>query len=153
MAVEAPFSKYKKGNYKIGIVVCLVLAAWCAYDGYFNKEWIQEHREKDGTPQTYLVVNKQAPPYLIGAAVLLGIGFWVVKDKKLVADDNELIIDGKIKISYNVMQKIDKTYFDSNGFFVITYTNESNNPVELKLSDRRYDNLEAVLETLVAKMS
>ena len=40
MALEAPYSKYKKQNYLIAIIVCIVLASWCAYDGYFNQKWI-----------------------------------------------------------------------------------------------------------------
>ena len=36
MAIEAPLSKYRRGNFKIYIVACLVLGAWFAYDGYLN---------------------------------------------------------------------------------------------------------------------
>jgi len=43
MAIVAPYSKFKKNNLKIYIVFLLALAAWCAYDGYINEKWIEEH--------------------------------------------------------------------------------------------------------------
>ncbi len=70
MAIEAPLSKYKKNNIKIFIVVLIALAIWCGYDGYFNEKWIEKHTKSDGSPKTYLTVNRKAPPYLIGPAVL-----------------------------------------------------------------------------------
>ena len=41
MAIEAPISKYKRTNFKIYIVACLVIGIWCIYDGYLNKAWIE----------------------------------------------------------------------------------------------------------------
>jgi len=153
MAVEAPISKFKKNNLKIYIVVCIGLAIWCAYDGYISEDWIDKHTNPDGTPQAYLVINQKAPYVLSVAALLMGVYFFMVKDKKLVADENELIISEKEKISIDSIEKIDKTKFDSKGYFVITYKDKGDNEVTCKLSDRRYDNLKAVLEHLVAKIS
>lgn len=60
MAIEAPYSKYRKQNCLIFIIVFIVLSAWCVYDGYLNDEWITEHTNEDGTPQPYLTFNRQA---------------------------------------------------------------------------------------------
>lgn len=153
MAIEAPISKFKKTNLKIYIVVCIGLAIWCAYDGYFNDKWIEEHTDTNGSPETYLVFNRKAPPYFIGAAVLLGAYLFAIRNKKIIADENELILSNKERISYDSIQKIDKTRFKSKGFFVITHKSNDGREVNRKLSDRTYDNLEAILNELVAKIS
>lgn len=153
MAIEAPYSKYKKTNFKIVIAICAGFALWCIYDGYFNQEWIEKHTDADGSPETYLVFNRKAPAYLLGTAVLLAAYLFAIKNKKLVADENELVISANEKIPYDAIQKIDKTHFDSKGWFVITYNDEPGKEVSRRLSDRRYDNLDAILEHMVAKIS
>ena len=153
MAIVAPLSKYKKTNFKIAIAVCFGLAIWCAYDGYFNDKWIEEHTDTNGNPETYLVFNRKAPPYFIGAAVLLGAYLFAIRNKKVIADENELVLSDKKRIPYDSIQKIDKTNFDSKGFFLITYKNKDDREVNRKLSDRTYDNLAAILDELVAKIS
>ena len=153
MAIEAPISKYKKTNLKIYIIACVVLAIWCVYDAYFNEQFKKKYIDDDGNPKGWLVVNQKAPPFLIGAAVFLGVYLFVIKNKKLVADEDELIFSAKEKIAYDSIQKIDKTYFDKKGFFIITYTGKGGNQVNRKISDRKYDNLAAILDHLVAKIS
>lgn len=152
MAIEAPLSKFKKNNLKIYIAFCIGLAIWCAYDGYFNEKWIEEHTDADGNPQTYLVVNRKAPPYLIGAAVLLGAYLFAIRNKKILADESELIISAKEKIPYDSIQKIDKTHFGSKGYFIITYKNKDGCEINRKINNKKYDNLSAVLDELVAKI-
>jgi hypothetical protein len=153
MAIEAPISKFKKTNFKIYIAVCIGLAIWCAYDGYFNDKWIEEHTDTNGNPEAYLVFNRKAPPYFIGAAVLLGAYLLAIRNKKIIADENELVLSDKKRVPYDSIQKIDKTHFDSKGFFLITYKNKDGREVNRKLSDRTYDNLAAILDELVAKIS
>ncbi len=153
MAIEAPISKFKKNNLKIYIAVCIGLAIWCIYDGYFNEDWIKEHTNPDGTPKAYLVFNKKAPYFFAGAGVLLGIYLSVIKNKKLIADENDLVISAKEKIAYDSIQKIDKTNFDSKGYFIVTYKSESGSEVNRTISDKTYDNLQAILDHLVAKIS
>jgi len=153
MAVEAPLSKFKKNNLRIYIAICIGLAIWCAYDGYFNENWIKEHIDADGNPETYLVVNRHAPPYFIGGAILLGVYLFVIRSRKIIAGENELVICDKEIIPYDSIEKIDKTYFDSKGYFVITYKNENGGELTRKISDRTYDNLAAILDELVAKIS
>ena len=153
MAIEAVFSKFKKNNFKIYIAICLALTLWCAYDGYFNQQWIEDHIDADGNPETYLVVNRRAPYFLVPVAALIGAHFYKVKNKKIIADENELIVNDKLKINYDSIEKIDKTHFDSKGFFIITYKNKDGSENNRKISDRTYDNLSAILDELVAKIS
>jgi len=152
MAIEAPLSKHKRNNFVIGIAVLLGLAIWFAYDGYFNEKFIQKHTDEDGMPDSTLVFNRKAPPYLAGAAVLLGVYLFAIKAKKVIAGPDRLII-GKREIAYDSIQKIDKTHFDSKGYFVITYKDYQGVDADMKISDRTYDNLGEVLDHLIAKIS
>ena len=153
MAIEAPISRFKKTNIKICIAVCFGLVIWCVYDAHFNEEFIKKYTNADGNPTGWLVINKKAPPFLIGAAILFGVYLFAIKDKKLIADENELVINDKKRISCDSIQQIDKTYFEKKGFFVITYKDKGESQVRLRLSDRKYDNLPAIMEHLVAKIS
>ncbi|MFB0525263.1 MAG: hypothetical protein ACETVZ_06955 [Phycisphaerae bacterium] len=153
MAIEAPVSKYKKTNLKIYIAVCIGLVIWCVYDGYFSEKFKEKYTDPDGKAKGWLVVNRNAPPYLISVAVLFSAYLFAIRNKKIVADENELIISGKEKIPYEAIQKIDRTYFDKKGFFIITYNHKNGSEVNRKLSDRKYDNLAAILDHLVAKIS
>jgi hypothetical protein len=153
MAITAPLSTYKKNNIRLYIAFCIGFALWCAYDGYFNEKWIQEHTDKQGNPETYLVFNRKAPYYLGGVAVLLAGYLFAIGGRKIVAEDKELIINDKEKIAYDSIEKIDKTNFKSKGYFVITYKDQSGGEINRKISDRAYDNLEAVLNEVVSKIS
>lgn len=153
MAIEAPLGKSKRTNFKIYIAICIGLAIWFGYDGYFNEEFIEKHKDAEGSPDSTLVFNQKSPPFFIGAAALLGVYLYAVRNKKLIAGENELVINDKEKISYDSIQKIDKTHFGSKGFFIVTYKNKDGGEVNRKISDRTYDNLAAVLDELVAKIS
>ncbi len=153
MAIEASLSKHKRTNVIIYIVVCLALGAWCAYDGYFNEKWIEEHTDADGNAETYLVVNRKAPPYFAVAALLWGIYLAAIRNRRVTADEEALVINNKEAISYDSIEKIDKTHFKSKGFFVITYKDKAGGEVNRKISDRTYDNLAPVLDKVVAKIS
>ena len=159
MVIEAPLGKYKKNNLKIYIAVCVIFAAVFAYDGYLSEyEWshrrsFYEKHVKDGRPDDTMIFNQKAPIFLSVAAVALGIRLWAIKNRKLIADENELVVSEKQKIPYGSIEKIDKTLFEKKGLFVITYKDENGGEINLRLSDRTYDNLAAVLDHLVAKIS
>ena len=159
MAIEAPLSKRKKTNLKIYIAACAVFAIVFAYDGYLSKyHWSYRHtfyeeHVKDGQPDDIMIFNRIAPIFLVIVVAVLAAKLRAFRNKKLLADENELIINNKEKISYNSIQKIDKTYFDSKGYFIIAYKDENGVEVNCKLSDRTYDNLAAILDELVAKIS
>ena len=153
MAIEAPISKFTKTNLKIYIILCIAAAAWFAYDGYINKTFIEENTEENGKPNSTLIFNQKAPPFLFAAAVFFCAYFFVVKNKKLIADENELVFSEKEKIPYDSIEAINKTYFEKKGFFVVKYKDKSGKEISRKLNDRKYDNLTAILDHLVAKIS
>ncbi len=152
MTIEAPLSKYKKTNLKIFIVVLIGLAIWFAYDGYFNKKFEEKHNDSEGNPDSTMVFNRNSPPFFVGGAVLLGVYLLVIKDRKVIADEKNITV-GKRVFAYDSVQKIDKTHFDSKGYFIVTYKDDAGGRKQLKLSNRTYDNLNAVLDELVAKIT
>jgi len=153
MAIEAPLSKYKRNNVIIYMAVCLVLAGWFAYDGYLNQNFISEHSDEEGNPEGVLLFNQKSPPAFLGAAALLGAYLYLIRGRKLVADDDELIVAGKERIPYSGIEKIDKTYFSSKGYFTIVYKQSNGTETKRRLSDREYGNLEPILDHLVAKIT
>ena len=153
MAIEAPISKFTKTNLQIYIFLCLAVAAWFAYDGYLNKTFIEKNTDDDGSPNSTLIFNQKAPPFFFAAAAFFGAYLFVVKNRKLIADENELVFSAKEKIPYDSIEAINKTYFEKKGFFVITHKDEHGNEINRKISDRKYDNLAAILDHLVAKIS
>ncbi len=151
MAIEAPLSSYKKKNLLLIIVVLIGLAGWFYYDGYYNSKFTEEHTV-DGVPDDTLVWNRRLVPICIVGSVLTAGFFLITKNKKLLADENALNTGNKT-IAYDAIESINKTHFDSKGYFVITYKDSSGQDKELKISDRTYDNLGAVLDHVVAKIS
>ncbi|MHC4215088.1 MAG: hypothetical protein ACYSWP_17140, partial [Planctomycetota bacterium] len=126
MAIEAPISKHQKNNLILYAVFCVGFAIVFGYDGYLSKyEWsyrtgfYQEH-VVDGKPDDDMIFNRYAPIGLIIGAALLALRYQTVKDRKLVADENELVFSDGAKIAYDAIEKIDKTHFKKKGVFVIT---------------------------------
>ena len=150
MAIEAPLSKYKKNNILIIAALLIGVGLWFGYDGHYNQKFIDKHTV-EGVADSTLNFNRKAPPFMIGAGILLGIYFVMVKGKKLIADDTQLI-DGSTTIAYDAIEKINKTHFDSKGVFTITYTDNGQSKT-LTLKDKTYDNLPAVLDHIVSKIS
>jgi hypothetical protein len=152
MAVEAPVSKRKKTNLKIYIVVCIVLAVWLGYDGYFNEEFRQKHTV-GGKRDATLFFNQKSPALLVGAGVLLAAYLFAIRNRRIVAEENELVFGAKERVPYDSIRQIDKTHFKLKGFFIVTYVSRDGGQADRKLSDRAYDNLAAVLELLITKIS
>lgn len=160
MAIEAPASKYKLKNLKIYIAACVVAAIVFGYDGYLSKyEWskrqgfYQEHViDNDGKPDGTMVFNRNSPPVFLAVAVILAVRLAMIKNKKILADENG-IDNGCKTITYDSIEKIDKTQFEPKGYFIITYKNGQAGETDLKISDRDYDNLQELLDHLVAKIS
>ncbi len=161
MAIEAPVSKFRKTNLKIYIVILAALTLIFAYDGYLSKyKWSMRYGfykkhvlEKDGKPTSTMQFNRKSPPFFAGAALLLLVYLLAIRGKKITADENTLVLSEKVRIDYDSIQKIDKTHFNTKGFFVITYKDSNGGQVSRRLSKRANDNLEAVLDHLVAKIS
>jgi hypothetical protein len=153
MALEAPLSKYKRNNFYIYMAVCIVLGLWFGYDGYLSKGFIEEHSDEEGRPDSTLVFNQKSPPFFLAGALCFGGYLYVIRNRKVVAADDALVIAGKQKIPYNSIEKIDKTHYEKKGFFTITYKNERGGESQRKLNDREYDNLGPILDHLIAQIT
>lgn len=151
MAIVAPVSKYKKNTLKIIILILVGLAIYCFYDGYYNQKFIEKNTD-EGIANSTLAFNRKGPPFMIVAGVLVGIRLFLLKNKKVTADDRAIVTCTQT-ITYDSIDQIDKTHFDSKGYFVVTYKNEQGDNSQLKLDDRTYDNLPAVLDLLISKIS
>lgn len=155
MAIEAPLSKYKKQNLWIMIAVLLGLAGWFAYDGYISKDFQEEHTEindaGEKVPDSSLVFNRQSPPFFLAGGLLVAGYYFLIKDRKVIAGEKSLVMPGA-EIQYDSIEKINKTFFDKKGFFILTYK-DGEKEVDLKLSDRSYDNMPAILDELVKQIS
>jgi hypothetical protein len=152
MSIEAPLSKYRKHNLLLIAIMLAAAAVWFWYDGRYSQKFIKDHTNPDGTPNSTLNFNLKSPPYMLIAAAIIGARLWMLKDKKIVAGDKELVYE-KLTIPYDRIDSIDKTFFDKKGFFVIHYRDDSQQTMQLKLSDRGYDNLPAVLDYLTTKIT
>lgn len=104
-------------------------------------------------PDETMLFNQISPIFFVAGAVVLGVRFWLRKDTKLVADENELVLANGKKIPYDAIDRIDKTYFDKKGFFTVVYKNQNGREVHRKLNDRDYDNLRSILDHLIAKIT
>ena len=152
MAVVASYCQYKKTNFKIYIVMLLAFAVYFAYDGYYNQKFISKHTH-DGKPNSTLVFNRKSPFFLLAGAIVVAVWYWKVKDKKLIADDEVIVFSEKDKIPYNSIESINKTSYDSKGFFIIEYKSDNGQKSQRRISNRTYDNLDAVLDLLVSKIT
>jgi hypothetical protein len=153
MTIEAPLSKSKRNDFLIGIVACMVFALWFAYDGYLNKKFIAEHMTEQGQPDDTLVINRYAPPFLVLGALLLGACWYAIRSRKLVAAEDALVFPGGRKIPYAAIEAIDKTHFETKGFFTLTYKSENGSLAKRRLSDRQFENLKPLLEHLIAQIT
>jgi hypothetical protein len=149
--IEAPISKYTRNSLVIGMIALVGFGVYCIYDGYYNQAFIEKYTE-DGKPTFELLFNQKSPPFLFVLAAGLA-GRWVrIRKRKVVAQDTELVINDKIHIPYDAIEQIDKTLFKKKGVFVVTYT-QSGKKYHQKLSETTYDNMEAILDHLVAQIS
>ncbi len=151
IVIEAPISRYTRNSLIVGMVFLVGFGLYCIYDGYFNKAFIEKYT-KDGKPDATLLFNQKSPPVLFVAAVLLAGRWALIRKRKVVAGDTELVINDKTHIPYDAIEQIDKTLFKKKGLFVITYT-ISGKQYHKKLSENTYDNMEAILDHLVAQIS
>ncbi len=155
MAIEAPVSKYTRTNLLIYTAVLILMGGWFAYDGYFNQSFIEKHtKEVDGEqrPDSTLKFNRNSPPFFFAGAVILAVYFFMMKGRKVVADDEKLRLPGK-EIPYDSIEAINKTHFDDRGFFEVIYRDADGQEQTERLSRKKYDDIQSVLDHLVSKIS
>ena len=158
MVLIAPLSRHTRNWWMMMIVAAVGLGFWLLYDGFYNQKFIKEHTlvdESTGeeTPNSTLIFNRRLPPFFFGAAVLMAAWVAFIWRKRVETTENELIINGKLRIPYDNIEQIDRTDFDKKGRFVLTYQNGSGKEVNCTLKDTSYDDLEPILEHLIAQLS
>ena len=150
--IIAPFSKHGRNSLMAWTLILAGAGLWTTYDGYYNSAFIQEHTLEDGSPDSDLLFNRYAPPFCFITSLFLGITLALKLKMRLVADGSALVIHDKKSIPYDDIEQIDKTYFESKGYFDVEYRCRSGMK-KMRLSDRMYDNLASVLDHLVLKMT
>jgi hypothetical protein len=58
-----------------------------------------------------------------------------------------------VKIPYDAIEKIDKTYFETKGFFTVIYQGDNGREVRRRLCERDYDDLGPILDHLIAQIT
>ena len=144
----ATYSRHKKQNLKIWMIVLIGCAIWFSYDGYVNKGFIEKHT-KEGKADSTLNFNRKSPPvFLLGAAVF-GAILYIRKDKKIQTDDKSIILANGTKICFETIERVDKTNFEKKGFFELAY--KAGGKEEKQIFSRyQYDNMEAVLDEVIS---
>jgi len=153
MALVAPVSKSGKNWLIIYIVGLIGFGAYCVYDGYFNQGFMDEHTDAQGIADSTLYFNQKSPPFFFLGAVLVGLRLFLIRNRQIVAGENELTINDRLRIPYDAIQEINKTHFKEKGIFTVSYDNPDGKRVRRKFDDRQYDNLEAILDLLVEKIT
>lgn len=153
MAIEAPLSRHSRNSLVIVIVVLLGFTGWTIYDGFFSESFKATHTGENGEPDSTLMFNQKAPPYLLAMAALVGFRLFQVRQRKIIAQETMVVINNKTKIPYDAIQQIDKTHFDKKGVFVVTYEDDNGKPRTQQFDDRKYDNMKAILDHLVEQIS
>lgn len=150
MAVVAQGSKFSRNNALIIAVVCLLAAAWFGYDGWIGPYKDKQLEESGGKVTANLLFNRFVPiPLVLIAAYSLASAARIGK-RKIAADEQGLTIDAKPIITYDTIKQIDKRYFQKEGHFSVEYSTGSTIR-QLKLSDRKYDNLGPLLDELITR--
>jgi hypothetical protein len=156
MAIQATSSSYKRNTHKILIIAMIGFAVYCVYDGHYNQSFIEKHtlENDDGSrqPDSTLAFNEKAPPFLAAIALAIGVNLFRIWNKKVVAGDTSLSLSNT-EIPYDSIESINKTHFDSKGFFTVTYKDSQGKENTIKIRDKDYDNLPTVLDEIVAKIS
>lgn len=160
MSLEAPVSKYKLNSFRLYMLACFAGAVVLAYDGYLSKyDWskrqsfYQKHYiENNNQPSDTMKFNRYAPLALLPLGAFFAFQWVTSKKKKVVAGETSLDVCGT-DIAYASIESINKTHFDSKGFFSITYKDSQGSEKDIKISDKDYDGLPTVLDEVVAKIS
>ena len=154
MAIEAPLSRYKKNSLLIAIIALAGFGIWCVYDGYFNETFISENSDPEtGEAKGTLVFNRKSPPFFFGGALLIGAYWFIIRNRKIVATDSELVVSKTLTIPYDAIQSIDKTHFSEKGYFDIMYQRSDGSEAKARLDDRKNDKLQVILDHLVDQIT
>lgn len=103
-------------------------------------------------PDETMLFNRISPAFFVAAAVVLAVRYRLRKGMKVLAQENELVVNERERIPYDAIDRIDKTYFEKKGFFTVVYKKDGRE-IARRLDDRDYDNLAPILDHLIAKIT
>ena len=87
MAIEAPLSRHSRNSLIIVIVALLGFTGWTIYDGFVSESFKAKHTGENGEPDSTLLFNRKAPPYLLAMAALVGLRLFQVRRRKIIAQE------------------------------------------------------------------
>ncbi len=152
MDILGPASRHRGNTFILYIAMLVLFSLWCAYDGYFNSEFITQHTV-NGRPDGSLQFNQYSPPVMILAAAGLTVWLFRSRGPGIVAGDTALTLSESLTVPYDSIEQIDKTHFATKGYFIVTYKTQDGKEATVCLDDRKYDNLGPILDRLVEKIS
>ena len=97
------------------MILSVGFAAYCYYDG-----WVSEKYLKD---PSNLWFNRVAAVVLVVVFVVLIIRFFGILKTRVVADESGIDVDGRIKIAWQDLARIDNTH-EAKGLVDLYYTHE-----------------------------
>ena len=147
----ATYSRHKKQNLKIWMVVLFGCAIWFAYDGYANKGFIEKHTI-EGKADSTLNFNRKSPPIFVLGSALFGAILFMRKDRKIETDDRGIILANGNRIDFDAIEQVVKTNFEKKGKFELVYRTGGREERQI-FSRYQYDNMEAVLDEVISKIS
>ena len=153
MAIEAPISKSTKSWLLIFALGLVGFAGWFAYDGFLNESFIEKHTNEEGEADSTLGFNQKSPLYFLAGGLLVGLRLFLVSKRRIVAEESELVIHNRLRIPYDAIQEIDKTYFETKGVFTLAYDSPDGERRRHRVDGRDYDNMTAILDHLVEQIS
>ena len=104
---------------------------------------------RKGVPNANLKFNR-----IWGPVVCLLVALYFLRSvvqtprQRVVADEKGLTVTGRGTIAYGDIKKIDKRFFEKEGYFVVEY-DQAGSAKQVKLSDRKFDSLGLLLDELV----
>jgi hypothetical protein len=152
MDILGPASRHRGNTFILYIAMLVLFSLWCAYDGYFNSEFITQHTA-NGRPDGSLQFNQYSPPVMVLVAAGLVVWLYRSRGPGIVAGDAALTLSDGLTVRYDSIEQIDKTHFATKGYFIVTYKTQDGKEATVCLDDRKYDNLGPILDRLVEKIS
>jgi len=95
-----------------------------------------------------LIFNRYAPIPLVLYALYSCFAVARVRFKKIVLDEKGLCLENKKPIPIDHISYIDNRHFEKSGAFIVGY-NHDDRTKKIKLTDRKYDNLNELLDELI----
>lgn len=107
MSVECGLGKGRKIQLLFGLVLVLAFGIWCGYDGWLNEDYQPGGKKENNR------LFSQAAAIACGVGVLVLVGWFARASRtRVVADDDGIDVNGKIRIAWSELTKADDSKYD-----------------------------------------